>query len=381
MNVAEITTEELLKAIERGQEVQILDVRAPHRLATGHIDAVPEERFFNFPGSQIMAMEDVKEATGLDPKNPVAVVCGHGNASKPIATLLSGMGFDAKSLRGGMAGWMMGAVGRTLKTPDSLDHFVQFDRVGKGSLAYMLVSEGKALVIDPARNINPYLDLAKELDAEIVGVADTHVHADYISGATALQQELNIPYYLHPKDNAHVYEGTPGKLDITPVEDGAVIEFGRATITVMHTPGHTEGSVVFRLGDDAAFTGDFIFVESLGRPDLGGQVGPWTKLLWASLERAKKELQNHTMIYPAHYSSDKERQENRSIGAAWGDILAANEAVQIADESQFTEWVESRNANFPEAYRSIKVINVGLLSVTPAEAEVLEVGKNECAVV
>ena len=377
--IPEITAEELISEIESGDAIQVLDVRPAHRLANGHIDLLPEDRFFNMAGPQVMALEDPGEI-GIDKNRPVAVVCGHGNSSKHVTMFLDEKGYQARSVRGGMAAWMMSGYPRDLAAPPGLDRLTQFDRVGKGSLAYLLASDGEALVIDPARNTEPYRKLADEIGARIVGVADTHVHADYISGGPALSAELNVPYYLHPSDNAHVYERTPGKLDITPVEDGSVIQVGRCAVDVVHTPGHTEGSVTYRIGDAAAFTGDFLFVRSIGRPDLGEKIDSWTGILWNSVVRAKETFPDGMAVYPAHYSSDSERREDRSVWATFGEIRSAGGPLAIASETEFAEWVKAHVASFPDAYRQIKVINVGLMEVSPEEADELEVGKNECAV-
>ena len=377
--IPEITPEELISEIESGDAIQVLDVRASYNLASGYIDLLPEDRFFNMAGSQVMALRDPGEI-GIDKNRPVAVVCGHGNSSKHITMFLGQRGYQARSVRGGMAAWMMSGYPRDLAAPPDLDHLTQFDRVGKGSLAYLLASDDEALVIDPARNTEPYRKLADELGARIVGVADTHVHADYISGGPALSAELDVPYYLHPSDNAHVYEGTPGKLDITPVEDGSVIGIGRCAVDVVHTPGHTMGSVTYRIGDAVAFTGDFLFVKSIGRPDLGAKIDSWTGILWNSVVKAKETFPDGMAVYPAHYSSDSERREDRSVWATFGEIRSAGGPLAIASETEFTEWVKAHVASFPDAYSQIKVINVGLMEVSPEEADELEVGKNECAV-
>jgi glyoxylase-like metal-dependent hydrolase (beta-lactamase superfamily II) len=182
-----------------------------------------------------------------------------------------------------MAGWMQLAMQRDLPPPSSLDHLVQFDRVGKGALGYLLVSDGAAFIIDPPRDPSAYLAAAAEASAKVVGVADTHCHADYLSGGPALAAALEVPYYLHPADSSYPYDGTPGRLSIRELTDGSEIALGRASVRASHTPGHTEGSVTFLVDDEAAFTGDFIFVASIGRPDLAGKTAEWTEQLWASL--------------------------------------------------------------------------------------------------
>lgn len=378
-NVPEISAVDLVKAAESGEQLQLLDIRAPHRLEAGYIDILPADRFFNVAGSRLAAMTDVSE-TGLDRTVPVAVVCAQGISSRGAAAYLNDLGYQASSLAGGMAAWMSTLVPRDLPAPSSVDALVQFDRMGKGSLAYLVAKDGKGLVIDPPRNLQPILDRAGALGVEIVAVADTHVHADYISGAPALSARAGIPYYLHPADHVFPYDGTPGQLDITPSEDGTEIEVGGATVLVRHTPGHTEGSVTYLIGDEAALTGDFLFVRSIGRPDLGGMAEQWVTQLWGSLVRARDEWPATTMIFPAHYASADERAPQRWVGAPLSEILATNEPVGITDEGEFTTWILERRSSFPEAYKRMKAINVGLVEVGPGEADELEVGKNECAV-
>ncbi|MDH3291281.1 MAG: MBL fold metallo-hydrolase [Gemmatimonadota bacterium] len=374
----EISTHQLAQALESGEPVQVVDVRAPAQVAAGHIDIVPDGRFHNIVGSQLVKVTRVA-GTAIDPSLPVTVVCGHGNDSKLLAHHLNRLGFRANSLAGGMSAWMMLALPRELATPPSLDRLIQFDRIGKGALGYLLVSGGEALIVDPPRNPRAYLEAAAEAGAGVVGVADTHVHADYISGASTIATTLGVPYYLHPADAVYPYDGTPGRLQFEPLADGDTIPFGRSSVHVVHTPGHTEGSLTYVIDDAVALTGDFIFVGSVGRPDLAGKVREWTAQLWESLERAKREWPPDRMIYPAHYGSDAERRADRAVGECFGQILEANEAMQFSDPDAFARWVESKTVSFPEAYRRIKAVNVGLLPVDGRQAEELEVGKNECA--
>ncbi len=374
----EVTSEELARALEAGDRVQLVDVRAPERVQAGRIDLGPDELFHNIVGSKLIQHRSL-DSTGIDPAIPVAVVCGHGNDSALLAMHLSGLGYDARSLAGGMSAWMKLALHRELPAPPSSDRLVQFDRVGKGALGYLLISNEAALVVDPSRYTAGYLQVASEAGAEIVAVADTHVHADYISGGPALAAELGVPYYLHPADSFYPYDGTPGRVKFMSLEDGAAISVGSCTVTAMHTPGHTEGSVTFLVGHDVALTGDFVFINSLGRPDLAGKTQEWTELLWQSMERAKSEWSPETVIYPAHYASDAERNADRTIGQSFGSVCAANGALCFAGHDEFIGWVGGQAASFPEAYKKIKAINVGLLDVDEATADELEIGKNECA--
>jgi glyoxylase-like metal-dependent hydrolase (beta-lactamase superfamily II) len=378
MNVPEITPQALVRAIEGGQDIQVLDIRAPQQLATGHIDILPEERFFNIASSQLAVMGDL-DATGMSPTRPVAVVCARGISSQPATLFLLDRGFDARSVRGGMMAWMSAVVPRELPAPQGFDTLMQFDRIGKGALGYLLIAEEQALVIDPGRDLEPYLDTVQAIGARITGVADTHVHADYISGAPDLAKRLDIPYYLHPADNCYPYDGTPGRLEISPLRDGATIPLGPAEVRAWHNPGHTEGSTSL-LANGYAFTGDFIFVNSIGRPDLGGKVEEWAIQLWASVVRARENWPGNTEISPAHYASQTERRADHSVGRTLQEIVSSNEPMGFTNEQEFVAWVLERQSAFPDQYRTIKAVNVGLASVTPEQADVLDMGKNECAV-
>ncbi|MGB3563792.1 MAG: MBL fold metallo-hydrolase [Thermoanaerobaculia bacterium] len=377
-SASEIGPVELAQGLESGEEIQILDVRAPFRLETGRIELAPDSHFYNITGSQMLEVRDL-EQTPLDPQLPVAVVCGKGADSKKVALHLEKLGMAAQSLAGGMTAWMQMSIPRELETPPALDRFVQLDRVGKGSLGYLLISDGEALVVDPPRDYHVYLDLTREADASIVGVADTHVHADYISGGPRLSKELQVPYHLHPADAVYPYDGTPGQIDFEPLADGGELRVGRCTISIRHTPGHTEGSVSYLVDDQAALTGDFLFIESIGRPDLAGKTGEWTGQLWESLEAARRDWPRDAWICPAHYGSESERQPNRSVGERLGELPSRNRAFTITDRGKFVDFVEGKKAAFPDAYRKIKAVNVGLLELSAAEADELEIGKNECA--
>ena len=213
----------------------------------------------------------------------------------------------------------------------------------------------------------------------MIGVADTHAHADYISGGPGLARDLGVPYYLHPEDAVYPYDGTPGKIEFEAAEEGRAIRVGRAEVKTVHTPGHTEGSVCYLLGDHVAFTGDFVFVNSVGRPDLGGKAEEWTQVLWRSLERVRKEWPHRIRIYPAHYSSAFERNADHSIGLAFEELFLTNSSLAIDDRDRFSEWVSSKTGSFPDAYRRIKGINVGLENPSEADMDELDAGRNQCA--
>src|SRR5256714_4590849 len=284
---AHITADELAERLDRGEPLQVLDVRAPDKLARNRIVFGPELEFHALPNSKILALADSRDLK-LDASRTVAVICGHVNSSKQTTAFLRERGYEAYSVIGGMAAWEMVYVARQLSPTPSLSHVVQLDRVGKGALSYVLASDGDAVIVDPGRHLERYDALLTELRATPAAVVDTHIHADYLSGARAAAARWQVPYFLHPGDAVSPYDGTPGQLTYQALGDGDTIAFGRATLRAIHVPGHTLGSLALLADDGLALTGDFLFVKSVGRPDLAGRSDSWAKLLWQSLERARE---------------------------------------------------------------------------------------------
>jgi glyoxylase-like metal-dependent hydrolase (beta-lactamase superfamily II) len=374
----ELDSLELVAALARGDTLQVVDVRAPERVSSGRLDVVPPERYVNLPGSRLRALDDLA-GTGIAGGLRTIVVCGRGNDSRLGAAHLRSLGIEAYSLRGGMAAWMDALVPREVEPPAALDRLVQFDRVGKGSLTYLLVSGGDALVVDPPRHADAVLEVARNAGARITGVADTHVHADYVSGASALARMLGVPYHLHPADNCYPFDGTPGRLAVTPLADGSTIRLGRATLEARHNPGHTEGSTSLALPGAIVLSGDFVFVESVGRPDLAGRADAWARLLWDSLVRAKTRWAPDELVLPGHYSNAGERRSDGIVAARFRDLLASNTALGIEDRTAFLAWAGAP-AHVPPNYPVLKAVNAGLRTVGEDEATELDIGRNECAV-
>src|SRR5436309_4408851 len=378
-SLPQIPPQELAERLDRGESVQVLDVRAADKVARGHVDFGPELEFHALPNSQIFKLPDVKDLQ-LDAARPVAVICGHGNSSKQTTAFLRERGYQAYSVIGGMAGWETVYVARRLSPTPSVSHVIQLDRVGKGALSYVLVSDGDAVIVDPGRHVDRYERLLTDLGATAAAVIDTHIHADYVSGARAAAARWHVPYFVHPADARSPYDGAEGRFAHQPLTEGDTIAFGRATLVATHVPGHTLGSTALIADETLALTGDFLFVQSVGRPDLGGQRDPWAARLWDSLERVRREWPGDLLVLPAHYARESERRADRSVGARFDVIAATNEAVMLPDRTAFLTWVTERSTQPPDSYRTIKLANLGLVDVSDADAEILEFGPNVCAI-
>jgi len=374
----ELSPGELAEFVVQDVPFQILDVRAPERVSGGRPGGMASERYHNVRGSEVLKIDDAGRL-GLDPDLPVAVVCGRGLDSRVVAAHLGRLGLQARSLAGGMAEWTRLVIPTELDPPQGLDRIVQFDRIGPGCLGYLLISGGDAFLVDPPLHAHAYLEILESSGATLVGVADTHAHADYVSGGPDLARRFGVPYYLHPEDLVFPYDGTPGKIGAEPLEDGQTLSLGNTALAVMHTPGHTRGSVTFLLEDRLALTGDFIFVESVGRPDLAGKEEEWGKDLWDSMARAIREWGDGMAVYPGHYQAETERRLGRAVGCSFGELLRENQVLRLQDPDVFLHLIMKRKAPAPEAYRKITALNLGLIPVEVSKVEELEVGRNLCA--
>ncbi len=168
--------------------------------------------------------------------------------------------------------------------------------------AYYIESEGVAAVIDPLRDIEEYLVLAKERNATIKYIFETHFHADFVSGHLDLAASTGATIIYGP--------GTVTKFPVHVAKDEEVFQIGKISITVLHTPGHTLESSCYLLKDEngkdnAIFTGDTLFVGDVGRPDLAQKGNEITMedlagMLHESLQKRIMPLANEVIVYPAH---------------------------------------------------------------------------------
>src|SRR5213078_1603240 len=226
-SVPRIAAADLARRLDQGERVQLLDIRTPERVARGRVTLGATLDFRALPASAMYELQTL-ESLRLDAATPVAVICGHGNSSQQATQYLRQRGFDALSVTGGMAAWETVYLPRRLSPTPALQHVVQLDRVGKGALSYVLVSDRDAVVVDPGRHVERYDALLKELRATPAAVVDTHIHADYLSGARAAAAHWGVPYFLHPDDAVSPYDRTPGTLTYERLSDGDTIARGRA---------------------------------------------------------------------------------------------------------------------------------------------------------
>lgn len=168
--------------------------------------------------------------------------------------------------------------------------------------AYYITSNGEAAIIDPLREVQPYLTRAEKDGVKIKYIFETHFHADFVSGHVDLSAKTGAPIVYGPTAKP--------EFECIVAEDGQEFQIGNVTIKVLHTPGHTMESTTYLLRDEngkdhAIFSGDTLFLGDVGRPDLAQKAAHLTQeelagLLYESLMNKIMPLENDVIVYPAH---------------------------------------------------------------------------------
>lgn len=353
-----VTARELKEMLDEGRPVHLLDVRTPEEFREWRIPSA-----VNLPLPRLLAGEtpDVPRDAQL------VTVCLHGARSERARLALATAGYRVASLQGGMVAW--NGVFDVAEVPARSAQVRQLRRVGKGCVGYLLVHGGEAVAIDATLDAEACVEEAGKLGARIVKVLDTHAHADHASGGRRLAASTGATY-LAPEE--------VGAAAGAFVRDGDEVAFGGAKLRVLATPGHTPGGVTYLL-DDLAFTGDTLFVESVGRPDLGQDPRPNARTLWRTLHERILALPGTTRVLPGHFG-EAVRLVPKVPVVATLDELKGRLAPLSMTEDAFVEWVARNALPKPGNFETIKRHNQGLADVDLDDLRDLEAGPNRCAV-
>lgn len=253
--------------------------------------------------------------------------------------------------------------------------FEQIVSEGLAHYSYMLGDRpsGQCLVIDPRRDVQIYLDLARRNEMRIVNILETHIHADFISGSRELAARTGAPISI----SAYGEVG----FERVPLEDGEVIKLGEMELKVIHSPGHTPEHICFLasggMGSEnpwGLFSGDLLFAGEVGRPDLLGEEHEETLVhqLFDSLQKRILPLADEILVYPGHGAGSP---CGASIGerpiTTIGYEKANNPTLGIKDKADFITAVREALSPAPVYYQRVKRINtegpevVGQLPVIP----------------
>lgn len=359
--VSTMTTSELLAELDDHQGFYLVDVREPDEVADWSID-----------GAHNIPIGSLASRVGEVPRDArVGVICASGTRARAAADILAQHGIANAIVDGGMNAWastydeVTGELGGAT--------VVQLRRRGKGCLSYVVGAGSRCVVIDPSLDVERYRDVARRHGWTVTHVLDTHLHADHLSGARALVAATGAALWLNASD--------PFSFAFEPLSDGRAVSLAdgvELTVSSVSVPGHTEGSTMYRLGDSAVFTGDTVFLESVGRPDLADQAEAFAHHLYRSLHERVLPLDDSVMVFPAHYGPGVHVRAGEFVARPLGELRHTLPALTL-DEEDFVAWAVANVKDRPPNYRHIVLINAGREALGP-DAEQLELGPNRCAI-
>ena len=214
--------------------------------------------------------------------------------------------------------------------------------------AYYIESDGEVAIVDPLRDIDVYINFAKERKATIKYIFETHFHADFVSGHLDLSKKTGAPIVFGPGANT--------SFKIYAAKDGESINIGKLTFKVMHTPGHTLESSCYLLFDEdkkphSIFTGDTLFVGDVGRPDLSsGNMSSieLAEILYDTIQTKILPLEDFILVYPAHGpGSSCGKNLGPNTHSTIGEEKKTNYALQPQTKEEFVKSVTNGLAAAP----------------------------------
>lgn len=374
MTVTAWTAAQVARKVIDNKELFILDVRNADAFEDWKIDGHKFE-YLNIPYFELLdGVEEILPKIPTD--KDVLVVCAKEGSSIMIADMLSEAGREVGYLAGGMKSWSMYL--EPIKVGDLTDggELYQFVRLGKGCLSYMAINGGEAAIIDAVRFTEVFTKFAEEKGVKIKHVFDTHLHADHISGGRHIAAATGATYYLPPKDAEEVV------FEYEALTDGLTVQLGASKIEVgaLYSPGHTIGSTSFVIDSKYLLTGDILFIDSIGRPDLAGLAEDWVGDLRETLYARYRTLAEDLIVLPAHFMIIEELNEDGTVAKRLGDLFAENHGLNVADEEVFRSMVTDNLPPQPNAYQEIRIVNMGKVTPSDDEQTEMEIGPNRCAV-
>jgi len=218
----------------------------------------------------------------------------------------------------------------------------------------------------------------------LTAIIDTHNHADRISGGRFLADASGAPYYKHPYDAIHLVDRLPMRAPYKPLWDGDEFKVGAFFLRAIWFPGHTLGMSNLLLttpeNHTFLFSGDGIFIHSIGRPDLMGVGDEWAKILYHSLHhRLPPYVNDATLVLPAHFQHFSEQNESGLYAADYGQLKTTNPMLHTMTEHEFVKQVLASAPKAPPEYLEILRINHAFMDVDDETARTLESGKNLCS--
>ena len=243
----------------------------------------------------------------------------------------------------------------------------QFEAKGLSHFSYAVgdAASGEIAIIDPERDVQTYLSYAAQHGLKIKYILETHIHADFASGAKELGQVSGAELLLSSYDQGQKFVY---RFPHTPVKDGDVYHVGKVKMEVLHTPGHTPEHISFLVYDhetpgvepEALFSGDCLFIGSVGRPDLLGEDDkiPLARMQFHSITEKLKNLPDALKIYPAHGAGSLcGAGMSKALSSVMSDERMFNPYMQNLSEAEFVDRILGNVPPFPEYYLRMKRID------------------------
>ena len=363
-----MTVETLQEKLNRKEPVFILDVRPSDQRQEWRVaESVHIDAYKQLNAGDETALDKVE----APPNSTVVTVCAAGRTSLLAAELLRRKGIHAYSLAGGMKAWNYAWNLAEVSFPNGIK-IIQVRRPAKGVLSYVVGSQYEAVVIDASLDPKIYLEIARQNGWAIKYALDTHIHADYVSRTRDLANASGAKHALIDKANV--------AFEFMPLSDGETIQFGSAGLKVIHTPGHTWESTTFKLDDYAIFSGDTLFIDSVGRLDLKAKQQEAVEKARKLFHSLKKLLilNGSVLVLPAHTSTTVSFDE-KLIGERIGKVSKKVNVINLT-ESEFVDYALSKIPPTPPNYLTIAGLNKKGSYEGQQLAE-LEAGGNHCAIV
>lgn len=357
----EITASQLAAILGTDRAPALLDVREPEEFGAWALAGAR-----NLPMSRLAS-----EMGQIERDREVVVVCASGSRSGRATQSLRAAGIPAVNLVGGMIAWA--AVYDTAVLDLGAARVVQLRRRGKGCLSYVVGVGDEAFVVDPSLDVDQYLEVAAEHGWRITRLFDTHLHADHLSGVRALAEATGASIHLNPADGY--------RFAFEPLGDAQWFTLGDAEhfgVTVFSSPGHTPGSTLYEVGGRALLTGDTLFVDGVGRPDLADHAEEFARDLYRSLHTKVIAMPVDVTVLPAHYGESLVVSPGAVVGVRLEELRATLPQLSWT-EDEFVAWASSRARPRPPHYQEIIRANAGLTAAPIEDLKRLELGPNRCA--
>jgi glyoxylase-like metal-dependent hydrolase (beta-lactamase superfamily II) len=283
--------------------------------------------------------------------------------------MLEQKGYNASSLQDGMKGWSL-AWNTAHQSFDDFEIW-QIRRTGKGCLSYIIASNKEAIIIDASLPLEVYTQLINQNNLSVKYVIETHIHADHLSRSKEIAEYFHAPLYLP----------VPNKVQFGfyPINADTIFTIGSVVLQSIPAPGHTLESYSFYISNHILLTGDTLFTNGVGRPDLKSNVDESRQkahLLYESLNKLLS-LPDSVIVLPAHTDKPVEF-DNTLIKTTIGEAKKNIVLLQSSEEEFITSLLQKIPATPPNFLSIVeKNITGNYEGINPIE---LEAGANRCAV-